>query len=280
MHIEELVSAYADSHDLERGTLVWFNCAASRWARHLGRLPDVADFTDAAFNAWLTAELKGARLSRQTVSSYRRAVLMLWRWGWREGHIAVCPRNLKPVKAPLPIPVGLAACDVDRLLSAAAKVPGRFRKTGVLKSAFFRALILLCWDSGLRLGDCLRITWVDIERGVIPQKKTGYPKSFRLSPPTRSALRDVRLKGEPRVLGGVVTRRYVVTGMKKIREAAGLPIGGTKAIRKGGASLVEREMKGAAQHYLGHRTPGLAARHYLDPSIVNDEPPTPPPLTG
>ncbi|MDE2107550.1 MAG: hypothetical protein KGL39_60715, partial [Patescibacteria group bacterium] len=107
MHVEELLSRYADSHDLERGTLVWFNCAVSRWSKHLGRLPVSEDFSDTVFNAWLTAELKGERLSRQTLSSYRRALLMLWRWGWRKGYVAEGPRDPKPVKAPLPIPRGL-----------------------------------------------------------------------------------------------------------------------------------------------------------------------------
>lgn len=279
MHVKELLSRYADSHDLERGTLVWFNCAVARWSRHIGRLPESDDFSDSAFNAWLKAELESAVLSRQTVSSYRRALLMLWRWGWREGYLPTAPRNPKPVKAPLPIPAGFAAADVDRLLSAAAKVQGRFRRNGIEKRAFFRALILLAWYSGLRLGDLLRITWQDIDRGALVMKKTGYPNRFKVPTKTREALEVLRIEGERRVLGGVVSRRYAISGMKKIREAARLPaIGGAKAIRKGAASTCERQQRGSAKVFLGHKTHGLVDRYYLVPEIVEDEPTAPPPL--
>lgn len=280
MHVEELLSRYADGHDLNRGTLVWFNCAIARWARHLEHLPVAEDFNDRAFNAWLTAEVTGGQISRQTVSSYRRAILMLWRWGWREGHLASPPKNPKVIKAPLPVPTGTSAADVDRLLSAAAKLTGEFRRSKISKAAYYRALVLLVWDSGLRLSDALRVTWAELERGCVVQKKTGWPKYFRLREPTRKALEAARIKGEPRALGAAVSRRHALVGMKRLREAAELSVGGTKAIRKGAASAVERDHPGQAGRFLGHRTQGLAERHYIDPNIAGREPPMPPPLAG
>lgn len=278
MHADSLLALYAQCHDLEPITLGWFRCALARWNKHLGRPPVVADFTDLAFNAWLTAELNSGELSRQSIAGYRKGVLVIWRWAWREGHIESAPRNPKPVKAPLPVPVGVQRDDAELLLREASKLNGRFRVSKVLKSAFYRALIILVWDTGLRLGDLMRMTWHDLERGVIVQKKTGWPKYFHVSPDGRKAAEAIRLAGEDRVLGAAVTRRHALTGMKRLREAAGLPIGGTKAIRKGAASTVEKLNRGCAARFLGHKTAGIAERHYLDPSIVNADAPAPPPL--
>lgn len=280
MHAAELLDLYAGSHDLERGTLVWFTCAIARFSKHLGRLPADDDFSDAAFNGWLTAELKAGTLSRQSIAGYRKGILVLWRWAWKEGHLSQGPRNPKPVKAPLPIPSGTSEDDVGRLLSAAAKLNGQFRRSKISKADYYRALVLLIWDSGIRLGDALRITWADLERGGIVQKKTGWPKYFRLRQPTLDALSAVRIEGEPRALGGAVSRRHALVGMKRLKESARLSVGGTKAIRKGAASAVERNNPGHASTFLGHRTRGLAEKHYLDPRIVNREPPLPPPLPG
>lgn len=62
-------------------------------------MPEPDDFQDCPVNEWLTAELAAATIGRQTLRSYRRMVLMLWRWGHGEGHLQHAPRSVKPVRA-------------------------------------------------------------------------------------------------------------------------------------------------------------------------------------
>jgi hypothetical protein len=40
--------------------------------------------------------------------------------------------------------------------------------------------------------------------------------------------------------------------------------------RRTGATFVERDHPGAAMRYLGHKSPGLAYRHYVDRSKLGD----------
>ena len=271
----ELLGLYARERGIGSGTLVWFQCVVARWSRFLGRESCVDDFTDAAVNAWLATLLDEGLLSRQTVRGYRRCLLMLWRFGFAEGHTDVAPRKVRAIKVPTTIPVAWSAAEVDQLVTAASKLTGCFQ----------RSMILVVWDSGLRLGDVLRLKRSDFDgegRGTLLQGKTGWPVYFRLRPATLATIAKTFGDGIPerdRIFGDALCRRGVFVGMKRLATAAGL-CGGTKKIRKSGASAVERQQPGAAQRYLGHRTPGLAARFYLDPRIVGSDPPRPPELPG
>ena len=281
MHADQLLRSYCLSHDLQPGSVVTYQCALARWARHLGgRMPEAEDFRDAPFNEWLTAELAAtAPISRQTLRSYRRMALMLWRWGVEQGHLPHAPKSVKPIRAPLPMPRALSAADVNRLLVAAAATAGRFRRSKIPRGLFLRALILAIWDSGLRISDMLRMTWEEAYAGAMFQQKTGWPKMFRLSAKTLEAMELIRRPDDVRPFGGIVGKDHLYGWMRRLSKAAGVKCG-TKTIRKSGASAIEQLSPGMAPKYLGHRTAGMAARHYIDPRVAGLDPPRPPELTG
>jgi integrase len=81
-----------------------------------------------------------------------------------------------------------------------------------------------------------------------------------------------------RVFGDIVKRRQVLALFGRIRDMAGLK-GGTRTIRKSGATAVESQQAGAAAKFLGHKSPAMAIRHYVDPRLAKlQEGCQPPPL--
>jgi len=275
----ELLQAYIDSHDLDRSTISWLTLIVGRYARHRGGAIDMEDFCATRVNRWISVMVEEARLSRITIKSYRRGLLILWRWAFLEKHVTYAPLGVKPIKAALPVPRGWNAPTVNLFIRHARNVKGCYR-CGIFRADYLDALARTKWDSGLRLGDLMRLKLSDIDvdgRGAIVQKKTGNPITFRLRPSTLKAIAAIRPESRQRIFGGVVSRQKLFHLVRQVCKEAGLQ-GSLKSIRKGAASAVERDYPGQAGKFLGHKTPGLAEKHYIDPSIVQRESPTPPPL--
>ena len=78
-------------------------------------------------------------------------------------------------------------------------------------------------------------------------------------------------------------RRLVLEPLAMVIEAAGLPDtpgNGPQKLRRSSASHLERVCPGSASHHLGHLTPDMAIKHYLDPRIFNEGRELPPPIEG
>ena len=280
MHTDELLREYLLERDIEPGSAKQIQTALTRFDRHLGRAATLDDFTDRQFNAWVSAMLTEG-LARRTIRAYAGRVLTLWRWAFSAGHATAGPARVKKISVPDLIPVAFTADDLKRLLAEAAKLKGHFKRSKVSRPRLAIALFRAAWDSGLRTGDLGRLTRIDYcadGLGIMLQGKTGWPVTFRLSASTMAAIDATFPPERNRIFGDAISRRRLFKWVKRIVDAAGLK-GGTKKIRKGGASAVERDAPGSAMRYLGHRTPGLAARFYVDPRITGEEPPQPPELS-
>lgn len=64
---------------------------------------------------------------------------------------------------------------------------------------------------------------------------------------------------------------------RKLVAAAGVR-GTSKWLRRSSATALERICPGSAMGHLGHKTPGLAYRHYVDPRMLQCGRPLPPEL--
>lgn len=281
MHIAELLRGYGSQRDVGATTLKWLSLILSRFERFLGRPPSLDDFRDDIVNDWTAAMLAASQLSRATVHGYRRGLLILWRFAVEQGLVERMPAHIRRLKVPAPAPVAWTLDEVAALANAASNLPG-FHRTGADRSRVLHALVMVAWDSGLRLTDLLRLKFSDIGttgNGVIVQHKTGNPVIFRLSGAAMSALEEIRLPKRTFIFGEVASRKAIFMAMREAALSAGLA-GGTRKIRKSGATAVEAANPGAAMAYLGHKTPGLAYKHYVDPRLVQQQKPNPPPLAG
>lgn len=278
MTLDSLCGQYARERDIATGTAAWLRYVAGRYSRFLGRPATIADLSDDSLNAWLAA-LLAEPVARRTARSYRGALVMLWRFAVDAGLLDALPRRLRLVKAAPLVPCAWTEQEVLRLLDQATAMLGRY-PCGVARSTFWVALIRAIWESGLRIGDLLRLRRDQIDqsgRGVAVQNKTDWPIVFQFSERTMTLIREMESDGRPRIFGDCLSRDWVFTIMRRLTTAASLS-GGTKKIRKSGATAVERLHPGAAMAYLGHKTPGLAYQYYVDPRLAGGAKVTPPPL--
>jgi hypothetical protein len=84
-----------------------------------------------------------------------------------------------------------------------------------------------------------------------------------------------KIAGKTLLFAGLLTRRPIQVQFAKLVRGAGLQ-GSTKWLRRSGATWCEVHQPGSAMAFLGHRTPGLAYKHYVDPRFVQRDKPRPP----
>ena len=280
-----LLAAYVERYALETAlgprTVENYRGSVARFSHWLGHPARMADLTDDAANRWLVAILDRGR-SPKTAKNERNALLALWRAAYESRLVERRPDRIRKIRVPVSLPEAWDERQLVALLAVAALLPGKLRRWRLPKAAFFRALILAGYDSGLRLADLLALRWDQIGADgsvAVLQQKTRWPILARLRPETLAALDQIGREGQPLVFGGVISRRQLFAHFGRLVRLAGLS-GGTRKLRRSGASLLERVCPGAAQYYLGHRGPNLAARYYIDPRVAGQNRPLPPPLAG
>ena len=168
----------------------------SRW---LERPAVVADLCDDTVSAFVAARLES--VSAATARKGLATLLCLWRLAWRRRFLNDAPRDLPEISPPRSLPRAWSAVDLDRLLDAfAAAVPRRG-----WGPAHWRALVLVVYDSGLRISAALSVPVAafDARRRTIcvaaAAQKQGAETEHVLHPQTVAAL--VAMRAAPPTVG-------------------------------------------------------------------------------
>lgn len=267
------VGDYRLERDVGDKTVAYLRVTVRRFSEWLKRAATLDDLEDDAVNRWL-ASLLDDGLARPSVKGHRGNLLSLWRCAFERDLVKLPPRRVRKIKCPRTLPEAWKLEQLQQLLAAAEKMPGCFRFVPLAWSSYLRAIILTAWDSGLRLSDLLTLRFDQIGSDgalVVTQSKTGGPILRRLRPETMAAIAATE-HARRELVFGFVQGRQVMQVFGRLTKLAGLS-GGTKKIRKSGASHVPRE---DAKEYLGHLSDYLAGRHYIDPRMSAKEPPLPP----
>lgn len=231
---------------------------------------------DSSFNEWLA----GLSQSATTRSNYRRMGLTLWRAALEAGLTTQVIGRIRNVKAPLPPPVAWSQEELARLLGHIDTLRGEF-SSGCKARTFWKAWVYLGYESGIRFRDLhdLRCTAIRGTRLTVLQHKTKQPLGKRISPECAAAVMEMSARSpDGTVFKWALSRRWVMVSFKGVCAGAGLQ-GSTKWLRRSGATAVEMVAPGSAQRFLGHLSPGLAQKHYLDQSLLADRVPSPPPIS-
>lgn len=255
------------------------NHTGANGARHLHTGELSVDLLD----GWIAARLD-AGIARKTASNQRRAILSLWREAHRRG-IAPLLGEVRRVRVATPIPEAWRQDEIRKLLRAARSIRGRFR-CGVPRRLLLVALILTGYYTGLRPSDLLALRVADVvrvngsagangSRRIVRQSKTGELIDLPLPADCLRAIQATR--PESRDLLFPLTREVLCDWFRRVCRAAGVR-GTPKWLRRTGATHCEIQQPGSAMRYLGHRTPGLAYKHYVDPRQVGADKPVPPSL--
>lgn len=258
---------YSLERDVSPGYVSQIRYALDRFAAWRGAEPAPGDMNDESFNRWIVAMLAES-ISRQTVKAYRRHLLVLWRAAFEDGVCPNEPRRIRKVKAELPSPDSPAPSLVRQMVFLSQSYRGVFKHSRVPRAAALKAFVLTNWDTGLRLGDMLRLKRQQIPadgRFTVMQHKTGWPVACRLWPETLAAIDDTFPPEREFIFGDALCLDQWQKYLRALRTAAGVTIpGGAKLLRRASATAVEIATPGGAMHHLGHKTPGLAMRHYVN----------------
>lgn len=272
-----LPEKYIASRDLRPASAYQLTLSVRRFADWLGRQPKAADWTADTINRFLTAYTEGR--SKNTVKGVRNNLVTIFRFAVASKIVKGEPGQVKRIKAPRTLPEAWSKEEVRRLLRASEQFLGETGQ-GVNRRAMLRALWLTCYDSALRRGDLM-----DLEREqigsdgslVLVQHKTGDVILCKLRPETMAAIDATFPPARKTIFGDACGPRQMYELCVACIQKAGLK-GGLQKMRRTSATLLEQICPGAAMKHLGHRTPGLAYRNYVDPRFVQEQKPLPPPI--
>jgi len=246
------------------------------YARWMGRSVHIGELNCDDVNDWLAALQR--ELKPQTVDSYRRHLLAVWRDAFMQGFNDEPPLRVRRIKLPRAPVRAYTQSEILRLIHAAAQLKGRHRN-GNRRADFWLALLFSAYSTGLRRGDLLLVFRDMIEpdgSATIVQSKTGIQVRVKFS---ADALQyAARLESrEGLLLPWPYRRDALVPRFNALRKMAGLNRGTLKWIRRSAGSLAERERPGDGARLLGH-SPHVFRSNYEDRSITQAEPVQPPPL--
>jgi integrase len=237
----------------------------------LGREPMLSDLTDdilTCFSSWFIERGRSGHTANKCVGQ----VCALWRYCARKGLVAKWP-DVELEKTPLRDPMAWQKHELRRLGDSIAKEEGQF--LGIQRAAWWRALHLLAWDTGERIGALMGLDWpnVDLDAGWVRfpaeiRKGGKRDKTFRLHAETLAALRTIK-RPDGNVLPWPYSSTYLYRLYDRILKRAGLPTDRKSKfhrLRKSVASWLEFD-GGDATELLDHSSRKVT-KAYLDPRIV------------
>jgi integrase len=280
--LRDYARTYAVTHGLAPSSVKAHTYVLNSLARHLGREPSQADLDRDTVNAWLFAELSSG-LDANTVHTRRRTLLTLWRDAFEEGWCETAPARIRKIKLPQKVPNAWTLEQIRQLLATADSLKGHLKRQPLVsRCLFWRAYTLTGYYTGLRLGDLLKLRFDQIgDDGtlVVIQNKTGSPVRCVIEDEGLSAIEGILRPARARVFGDVMSKKCIQESFAIVVKRAGLR-GSTKWLRSSGASWCEANTPGSAMGFLGHKTHGLAYRHYVNPQIAQSNIARPPNLGG
>jgi integrase len=271
--------------DATQSTIESYEQVLKMWRRLIGD-PPVKQITPTMLALFRGARLRmkglnGHTLSPNTVRSNLRHLQVLLEKlgpparGNRDGQriLADVPW-VQPPREVVKIPRTVAL----EWLSACYEAAKGMRKPvipGVRAPAYWRALLVVVWNTGLRRGTLFAMRWEDVDlehpRIVLPaaRMKSRRPMIVHLTPVAAEALRSICTDGE------LVFPWETSTQWKwrfphlfhELQNLAGIPKKehfGLHMIRKTVASALWEVSPGAAQFALGHTTADVTRKHYVD----------------
>ena len=281
MRLREALKLYLGTRNLAPASANQISVQIDLFCRWLGRDPLLEDRLADDLTRWIRFRQK--TVSPQTAKNGRRHVLAVWNHAARLGHCAPAPERVPRVLGVTSIPDAWTLDEIQALLEAAWRVPGTL-PDGRPRGRYFACCLLVGWDTGLRRSDIWSVRVCDVNDAglvLVRQRKTGQIVFSCLSRVTLDLWRELSagLTESGRPLAWPFSDDHWADRWRRIARAAGLrPRKTFPRIRASAASYVELHHPGHAQRFLGHRTPGLAFRHYIDPRIAGSVPVRPPQL--
>lgn len=258
-----------------------YRVALDCFGRSLGRPPTTADLTDDAVTIWMGRLLqRQPALAVDTIRERVNRVLALWVWLAKRTVGMRWPTVIKP-QAPEPMPVAMTEAQLRRLFASAAKERGQI--CGIPAELWWTSYLAFVFSTSERKGAALavRVAWLDFERGSVripPASRKGGRKwgIYPLWPELVPLLRQCIAAAPERDLMWPWPKceRSYYTAFDRILRDAGIPVDRkhkTHSLRVSHATW-RAALGGDATRALGHDSAETTRRHYLDKTLMPDDP--------
>jgi integrase len=256
------------------GTRIQYEVALKHWQRFSGAT-SIAEI-DKTLLAGFAQKLLPDR-SAATVNKTMRHLLAILRSAEEAEDIPKVPRFRK-LRESKSVPLAFTVEEFGKLLATVARLPGTH--CGVPLSLFWRSLLLVCWETGLRVKALLSVQSRDVlfdSGGLYCQASSQKNKTaqwFCLSDTTLDAIRAIYRPTRVPLWPREVTDATIARHFRKILDASGIyaPVGNGMCfhrLRRSTASYT-KAAGGDPTKKLGHSAPSVTIR-YFDPRIVEDQ---------
>lgn len=215
-----------------------------------------------------------------TAKNDRSMLLILLRWAYDERIVDEYPRGIAKIKANRPPTRAWTLEQCCTAVKGSHAWRGRKFRSGADKGEFLECWLRLGYSTGARYGDLMKLHRKHFvgNRVYFSQNKTKTPINKSLPQETMQAVAAMLAKSpDGTVLGWACRKRWAMRLMKKLLRDCGLE-GTSKWLRRTAATLVEKQAKGTAKIFLGHKTDGVADRNYIDWGQIDQKCPDPPRL--
>lgn len=274
----DVLSQYVSTHPygISDGSADQLRYSLSSLQDHCGIISTGIFDTD-MLNGWIDSMRETHK--PDTIRTQRGNILTLWRFAFREGIVSEQPlkiRRLRPIRRSVE---AWTIAEVQQLIAAAKRLRGHFRAVTWRRAPWTASLVMAGYDSGLRLGDLLRVSASQLsnESLRITQHKTGRIVYVRFRPETYAEIL-IAMSDHPdsKLLWPLWGRREALCRhIVKLVSAAGIRPGTFRWLRRTAATQVERMEPGRATELLGHASRSTTEQWYIDRSQLST-PPLPP----
>lgn len=269
--------AVASSYCDERPVTPDYRQMLHRVARSMkGSGLDPSSCSDSLTNRWLASLPQGAT----TRSNYRRGALTLRRFAFARGWSPHYPTTVVKVKSQPQPPVAWTMAELSAVVAAARKLTYHFKRSRCSAALFFEGFIRVGFESGLRFSDILNLRKTQLREGRLyaVANKTGVAIPRRLSAACVDVLTKLGvLSSDGTFFRWAIAKKQLRAHFKKLCLSAGVQ-GTPRWLRRSGATHCEISQPGSAGRFLGHLSPGLAYRFYVDRTLLDEHCPSPPPI--
>jgi len=268
--------------DASPQTVDSYETTVTRWELLTGDPPlaEITVETLAKFKTCLQkmrGEKRGTRLSPNSIRRHLRHLQAIIDKAGPPGHrnrdaAGIIPQApwIKPPREELPPPRIVSAEHVDWCYQAAIAME-RPLIPGAKPAAWWRALLVVAWNTGLRRRTLFQMPMTAVQwndRRLVLQPQRLKSNRFEIVPLNTVALEHLRkIRGPRELVFEWPFDLHIFHGdFHRLQDEAGIPRNqhfGLHNIRKTLATMLWEQSPGAAQLALGHASNGVTQRHYV-----------------
>lgn len=269
MNLEQFVEdVYAPLKGIDDRTVALYKFTIKPFSAFLGRQALLTDLEELQVARFLQKRVR--ERAPATAAKDRAQLRAIWEFAARRKLVDTWP-SMPRITVPERVPEAWVTEEMSRMLESAAKETANY--DGIPASLWWRALLLVAYDTGERATAVVSLRWADVRGSAVvfrAEDRKGKRRDIlrEIGPETVAALEAIRGDREL-VFPFPRAKTYLWDRLGIILKRAGLPHGRRDKfhkIRRTTASYYEAA-GGSAQRLLDHSSPAVT-RRYLDPRIV------------